>query len=65
MGLVETALEHVTIKAVAIFGVVAWFLWIIVQRFDEAVRLRRLAPGTRGQTLNARLPGGKFQTWSV
>ncbi|WYZ34952.1 hypothetical protein EsH8_I_001228 [Colletotrichum jinshuiense] len=58
MGLVEFALEYVTVRAIVIFGVVAWSLWVALKRFDETMRLRRLAPGTRGQTLNAHLPGG-------
>lgn len=60
MGLVEFALEYVTVRAIVIFGVVAWSLWVALKRFDETMRLRRLAPGTRGQTLNAHLPGGEF-----
>ncbi|KAF6813323.1 cytochrome P450 [Colletotrichum sojae] len=58
MGLVEVALTYVSVKSVVVFTVVAWGLWLAVKRLDETVRLRRLAPGTRGQTLNAHLPGG-------
>ncbi|KAK2057795.1 cytochrome P450 [Colletotrichum caudatum] len=58
MGLVENISEHVNLKVVVVFGVAAWWLWIAVQRFDETIRLRRLAPGVRGQVLPSRLPGG-------
>ncbi|KAJ0168554.1 Cytochrome P450 52A13 [Colletotrichum tanaceti] len=58
MGLVENVLENVNLKVVVAIGVVAWWLWVAVKRFDETTRLRRLAPGVRGQSLNARLPGG-------
>uniref|UniRef100_L2G4A0 Cytochrome p450 alkane hydroxylase n=1 Tax=Colletotrichum fructicola (strain Nara gc5) TaxID=1213859 RepID=L2G4A0_COLFN len=58
MGLVEVVLEYITVKSVIVFAVVAWWLWVAVKRFDESIRLRRLAPGTRGQSLNAHLPGG-------
>ncbi|TEA12492.1 Cytochrome P450 52A13 [Colletotrichum sidae] len=58
MGLIETIFEYATFKAVTIFVVAAWWLWIAVKRFDEAIRLRRLAPATRGQSLNAHFPGG-------
>ncbi|OHE99548.1 cytochrome P450 [Colletotrichum orchidophilum] len=58
MGLVDHALEYLTLKFVLVFSVVAWWLWVAVKRFDETMRLSRLAPGTRGQSLNARFPGG-------
>ncbi|KAK1600660.1 cytochrome P450 [Colletotrichum navitas] len=58
MGLVEDVLEYVNLKVVVIFSVAAWWLWIAVRRFDETIRLRRLAPGVRGQPLESRLPGG-------
>lgn len=60
MGLVEVVLEYITVKSIIVFAVVAWWLWVAVKRFDESIRLRRLAPGTRGQSLNAHLPGGRY-----
>ncbi|KAK2005113.1 cytochrome P450 [Colletotrichum falcatum] len=58
MGLVENILEHISLKVVVIFGVAAWWLWIAIQRFDESIRMRRLAPAVRGQSLDTRIPGG-------
>ncbi|EXF74394.1 cytochrome P450 [Colletotrichum fioriniae PJ7] len=58
MGLVDHALQYLTLKVILVFGAIAWGLWVAVKRFDETMRLRRLAPGTRGQSLNARFPGG-------
>lgn len=60
MGLVDHALQYLTLKVILVFGAIAWGLWVAVKRFDETMRLRRLAPGTRGQSLNARFPGGEF-----
>lgn len=57
MGLIETALDYVSIKSALILLVVVYVLRWIYIRIDEATRLRRL--GVRGPRVKSYLPFGK------
>ncbi|KAI2633704.1 cytochrome P450 52A11 [Hypomontagnella submonticulosa] len=56
MGLIETALDYVSIKSALILLVVVYVLRWIYIRIDEATRLRRL--GVRGPRVKSYLPFG-------
>ncbi|KAI1802482.1 glycoside hydrolase family 20 protein [Daldinia bambusicola] len=56
MGLIETALGHVSFTSALIFISVGYTLWIVYNRVEQNVRLRRL--GVRGTQIKSTLPFG-------
>lgn len=56
MGLVETVLQHLSLKFTLTFLVIAYAVWHILNRIHEHRRIRRL--GQYGPYLRPRLPLG-------
>ena len=56
MGLVEATLEHLSFKSVALFLIIAYSVWHLIQRLDEHRRIRKL--GKYGPYLRPKLPWG-------
>lgn len=59
MGLIETALDHVSFKSAFIVLGVVYALWTIYVKIDETARLRRL--GVPGPQIKSNAPFGKYQ----
>ena len=60
MGLVETLIEHLSLKAAAIILGTSFTLWMLFLRLDEHRRLTRL--GNYGPTLRLYWPFGNFSS---
>ncbi|POR31627.1 Cytochrome P450 52A1 [Tolypocladium paradoxum] len=56
MGLVETLLEHASVKSVSVFLVWAYLVWAVLARLDEHRRIKRL--GSHGRAVRSYMPWG-------
>lgn len=58
MGLIEAALEHLSLKFTLSFLVVAYTVWHVLNRINEHRRIRKL--GQYGPYLRSKLPFGRY-----